>query len=309
MIGVALVSTVLLAIIATGSINAAYYATFTRLSGLLLGSAMAFFFAPYQIRGRARRGARLALDLAGRVGLFVLVLVVPRLHVPGFLPSRVDRSRVPRRLPARRPRDPARDRRRRCTRRPTSGPMLGWRPLRWIGLRSYSLYLWHYPIFCVTRPRVDFDGFFHLHGWPVFVVAARCCRSVRPSSRTASSRRRSAAARSAGTAIASAPRTASANGCSCGAVLVAASLSLVAVDARRRARERATADRAHHRPDERPRRRTTSAHSPRCATPTAGRADDDRDAGAPITRRPAPTTPTTTPGRAHHARASPSATP
>jgi hypothetical protein len=27
--------------------------------------------------------------------------------------------------------------------------------LRWVGLRSYSLYLWHYPIFCVTRPGLD----------------------------------------------------------------------------------------------------------------------------------------------------------
>ena len=41
------------------------------------------------------------------------------------------------------------------------GPILGCAPLRWIGVRSYSLYLWHYPIFCVTRPGLDVP----LHGW------------------------------------------------------------------------------------------------------------------------------------------------
>ena len=45
------------------------------------------------------------------------------------------------------------------------GPILGIQPLRWIGLRSYSIYLWHYPIFCVTRPGLDVP----LHGWPLAV--------------------------------------------------------------------------------------------------------------------------------------------
>ncbi len=165
----AMLSTLVLAITSFASIDFAYYATFTRLSGLLLGGVMAFFFAPYRIRGLPGRGARVALDLTGLLGLICLIIAFRSYTFPVGDASGADRSvflggfllvDIATLLVIAAAVHPASD----------LGRLLGCKPLRYVGLRSYSLYLWHYPIFCVTRPRVDFDHFFHLRGWPVFAL-------------------------------------------------------------------------------------------------------------------------------------------
>jgi peptidoglycan/LPS O-acetylase OafA/YrhL len=181
MLGTALLSTLLLALLANGGVDSAYYPTYTRLSGLLLGSAFAFSFAPYRIRGLPGRGARVALDIAGGVGLLALLGSFGALHFFGingftFPTSSSDNLAVFRGgflfvdiatlLVIAAAVHPVSD----------VGRALGWKPLQWIGLRSYSLYLWHYPIFCITRPGLDIHriglGFlsFRFAGWPVFMI-------------------------------------------------------------------------------------------------------------------------------------------
>jgi peptidoglycan/LPS O-acetylase OafA/YrhL len=46
------------------------------------------------------------------------------------------------------------------------GRVLGMRPLVWVGTRSYAIYLWHWPVIVLTRPRVDVG----IDGWRLLVV-------------------------------------------------------------------------------------------------------------------------------------------
>jgi peptidoglycan/LPS O-acetylase OafA/YrhL/CubicO group peptidase (beta-lactamase class C family) len=134
-----------------------YYGTDTRAAGLLLGAALALAWPP---RGMpAGRNAGLLLDGVGAlalVGLMAAFLQVyeydPWLYRGGFLLTAVGtavliaaaihpRARL---MPA----------------------LLSWQPLRWIGLRSYGIYLWHWPIFMVTRPYQDVP----LDGWPLLLL-------------------------------------------------------------------------------------------------------------------------------------------
>src|SRR6185295_18822166 len=74
MIGVGLLSAGAMALLYTVGVNDStlYYATPTRLSGLLFGSALAFWWTPRRVRGTTGRHARWMLDVAGVVGLYLL---------------------------------------------------------------------------------------------------------------------------------------------------------------------------------------------------------------------------------------------
>lgn len=136
-----------------------YFGTDTRASGLLLGAALALGWTPRRASGSTRRGAGALLDLLGIVVLGGLIAAFiawydyqPLLYRGGFAMVAIGTAVVivaathpgARLLPA----------------------LLEWRPLRWIGQRSYGIYLWYWPIFMFTRPYVDVP----LGGWPLLAL-------------------------------------------------------------------------------------------------------------------------------------------
>ena len=124
-----------------------------------------------------------------------------------------------------------------------------------------------------------------LHGWPLFVLRLALSLSARPSCRTATSRHRSAAARSAGTSRACGPSTAYAATRRCGAASLVG--GLVVAGGRRAGRE--------PREPRRARRRRSPASTPRARTTGRSRRRRDRRARHLATRADAPRVrPTTT---------------
>ena len=123
-----------------------YDGTDTRAFCVLFGAALAMVWPSRHLSANISVGARRILDGLGVAGLIVIALLIwrtndfsPFLYQGGMVLLSVATVFVIAAIvhPATR-----------------LGPAMGWRPLRWIGVRSYGIYLWMFPIIVLTTPTV-----------------------------------------------------------------------------------------------------------------------------------------------------------
>ena len=132
-----------------GDPSRVYYGTDTHASALFIGAALAFAWPLRQLRAAPRQQARRA-DAAGLAGIAVLAWAMSRysggdgaLYPAGLLIAALGAGGVV--VAAASP--------------GVIAGLLSWAPLRWAGVRSYGIYLWHWPVIAIaaaiTGPRPE----------------------------------------------------------------------------------------------------------------------------------------------------------
>ncbi|WP_317891280.1 acyltransferase family protein [Paenibacillus oceani] len=126
-----------------------YYGTDTRAFALLIGAALAVAWPSRSLSAAVSDKSRLVLDILGGAGLLAIVWLIWKtneydslLYHGGLALFSVLTAVVTAVLahPASR-----------------VAKVMGSKPLRWIGVRSYSLYLWHFPVMILMSPSGSAD--------------------------------------------------------------------------------------------------------------------------------------------------------
>ncbi|MEH7356640.1 acyltransferase family protein [Neobacillus drentensis] len=127
-----------------------YYGTDTRAFSLLIGSALALVWPSQKLAAKVPLALRLVLNLIGTIALVVILLMVgltnqydPFLYRGGMVLLSIASMLLVAVLV-----HPAN----------SISRVFNFKPLRWIGVRSYGIYLWQYPVLILTSPAINTTG-------------------------------------------------------------------------------------------------------------------------------------------------------